>query len=333
MVSNKPSVAKGDLTLPPASDLAQYAAFPKLPASVFAGLPPDLVECERICALPDSWDSLAPRTLCDVVVHALLIYGATQDIARVQSVQDLYGVAVQRLSVQDRIDVGNRVAEHIEESRRNGRFVATLALLPGMHLDPDPRVVGTASLNTAVLMGSGPRDSMMGRRNVRRSAMEMSDPYRRAWILGGLITLGDAETLGLLRRCWVDLPSDCRDHLCDSASQLNFASVADFLLLWAEDAMDIGDESEMARALGALGDLARIGRGEVQGRYSGRGICVILRRFPAWAHPSNEVIQERTSWSSAEFGRILEPRLRALAGREREAPRIAEDALKVWGLG
>jgi hypothetical protein len=88
----------------------------------------------------------------------------------------------------------------------------------------------------------------------------------------------------------------------------------------------------MARALGALGRLARESQAPSETPYAGRGICVLERKFPAWAYPADQIVRIASSMPFREFGRVMEPRLRAIAQRERETPRIGERALILWGV-
>lgn len=86
----------------------------------------------------------------------------------------------------------------------------------------------------------------------------------------------------------------------------------------------------MARALGALGRLARESQSPSDSAYGGRGICVLERKFPAWAYPADQIVGIVRAMPFQEFGRVIEPRLRAIAQREREIPRIGEHALMLW---
>jgi hypothetical protein len=313
------------------SCFTKLRAFPELPSEVLAGLPPAALDRELLCGVPEMWSSLGESALAELLWHALVIYGITDDVQRTGPLSDLYTVAIHRLSPEARVGVIQRLAEYSEQSRRDGRYVSGVSFLAAIKMDPDFRVASTAVLNSAVLLGHA-EDPMMGRRHAHQLAIETEDPERRAWLLCGLVTLADAQTLALLRGCWRGLTVAGQNRLAETAGRLPFASVAEFLLVWAEDALDRGDEDEMARALGALGRLARESQAPSENPYAGRGICVLERKFPAWAHPADQIVKIASSMPFRQFGRVIEPRLRAIAQRERETSRIGEHALMLWGL-
>jgi hypothetical protein len=144
------------------------------------------------------WSSLGESALAELLWHALVIYEITDDVQRTGPLSDLYTVAIHRLSPEARVGVIQRLAEYSEQSRRDGRYVSGVSFLAAIKMDPDFRVASTAVLNSAVLLGHA-EDPMMGRRHAHQLAIETEDPERRAWLLCGLVTLADAQTLALLR--------------------------------------------------------------------------------------------------------------------------------------
>jgi hypothetical protein len=207
-----------------------------------------------------------------------------------------------------------------------------LAFLPVLQLDDDPQVVSTAALDAAALIGPAREDPLAGRRAIFNLATSTADPVRRGMLLSGLVALADEETFRMLRHAWRDLPAAQRDAMASTAAAIPVRAVAEFLLTWAEDALDLGDEVEAGRALGALAHMARVATGQAESPYSGRGVYELRRNFPAWAYPKNDVAKMGHSWTAHAFGRVIELRLRRIAEREKEEPKLAADVLNRWLL-
>ena len=216
-----------------------------------------------------------------------------------------------------------------QNTRKRNSGGCALPLFPFMALDDDHQIVSSAALSIGQLWGDDSDDDWCGRATVLSHAMEITDHTRRCSMLAGLVALGDEPTLAQISRADLNLPRQERIALLGHASPFPLVAVAEFLLRWAEDAVK-EDEEEMAAALGALGHLTKVATGEKKNIYSERGICELQRRYPAWAYPEDEVISWGRSWSVAEFGAEVRPRLELLASREQQEPKIAMGLVKVF---
>ncbi len=304
-------------------------AFPTLPAGLLNSLPSDVVYLEQVGQSPEIWLTIPEQLLARFLQHALRLYGITQDKLRIPALQSLYELCTERLAPQQRLQVVQDLAQYIESSRRQGGGPAGLAFLPCIKFDSDSQVVATAALNAAVLCGSGPDDPEQGRRMVFSMAMDEGDPARRASVFVGLLGLTDDLVLTWMRGSRSLVNSEGRQRMLDAAGALPMKSVAEYLLTWAEDALTEGDESDMSSALGALCRMAAVAHGEASSPYAGRGVLDVERQFPAWAYPEDQVIRFRESWTVAEFGRMLLPRLHQMGNHESE-PKVVPDVIRRW---
>jgi len=304
--------------------------FPNLPDDVMAGGGSDFQRLEHLSQHPDQWETISEVELTQLFNHAMLIYGMTQDAERMEPLGALYAVALNRLSAADRLRVFSSVSVWAEQrARKTSSGGCALPLFPFMALDDDYQIVSSAALSIGELWGADSDDDWCGRATVFSHAMGITDHTRRCSMLAGLVALGDEPTLAQISRTDLNLPRQERMALLGHASPFPYVAVAEFLLRWAEDAVN-EDEEEMAAALGALGHLAKVATGDKSNIYAGRGICELQRRYPAWAYPQDEVISWGRSWSVAEFGAEIRPRLELLASREQQEPKIAMGLMKVF---
>ena len=302
--------------------------FPRVPDDVLATFSPEVADLERLGYMPARWAELPAPKLAMLLQHQAMVFGLTVDVARLPAMAGLYTLALATLPASERMRAVQQLGVQIERQRRSGMSEHALALKVFLDYDTDPAVVSTAAL-TAAQVGGSPDEPEVGRRVIYTFALGCKETFRQTAVLTGLMSLGDAAVYAWARDVWRQLSEDDRDSLVYAAGQLPMSSSAEFLLTWAEDALLGADENEMARAIGGLGHLARVASGEFEHPYGGRGVMDVVRRFPSWAYPDDEVMQVRRTWTVQEFGRTIMPRLERLASRESD-PKVVPDVIRRW---
>ncbi len=270
---------------------------------------------------PGRWDAADPEELRQAMFLGLMHYGATNDPAEVPRLVPLYSAVVRRSTVDERMKLLEYVTDAVA-----GQVASGNALMPFIMVDPEHQVVSTAALNLAVLTPGN--DPLAGPREVLRIAVEdVMDIQQdtRTSILAGLILLGDRRVLALLGRCWELVDEQHRHALARAKSQFVYAGVVDFCLDWLDACLESGDESLFGTVAAQLAMMPL--RPSV-----GPQVVEMERVMPVWAAGGGPPVRHRQSWTFAEYGRVIEPRLRDLLARESE-PKVLPHVMEMWGLG
>lgn len=265
---------------------------------------------------PARWQSLDADALLLIAFQQCLYFGATQDADAAATLGGLYPHLIERVPVEHRVGLLDRVTEAIEEDS-----ASVLALLPFVQHETAPSVVATATVSFASLMPLEREDPMTGPRTVVRMLEHADDEGTRLGLLAGLLQLGDRRTRDLLLEGWRHLPPDGREQLAALrfSTGFVFASVAEFWIDCLEDA-DATTFGAIARALGRLAIEADPPR-----------VLDLERKFPANAPDERDEIAIVNDWTLAEYADRITPRLRDLARRE-NAPHVLPETMAQWGI-
>lgn len=266
------------------------------------------------------WGSVDPEQLRQAMFLGLMRYGATNDMTEVPQLVTLYNVIVERSTTAERMELLEHVTEAVE-----GQVASGNALMPFVMVDPMHEIVSTAALNLAVLTSGD--DPLAGPREVLRIAVEdvmPGDQDTRTSILAGLILLGDRRVLALIGRCWELVDASHRHELAKAKSDFVYAGVVDFYLDWLDACLESGDESLFGTV---AANLAKMPLWPAIGPQ----VVEIERVMPVWAANGGPPVRHPQSWTYAEYGRIIEPRLRDLLARESE-PKVLPHVMRLWGL-
>jgi hypothetical protein len=230
----------------------------------------------------------------------------------------LYEHAVGRISTEDRLELLRAATDLVER-----RQLSLNALLPFIITDPEHVVVSSAALNFAVLMPLQGGDPLTGPKYLLDGLASTGDSTVQVGVLSALLLLGDRRVVKLLDHCWDGLDYGSKEALTHARSGNLFAAVVEFYLDWLDSLDDQTDGREFGAVTAALTRLPSS---------TAQGIVVDVKRtFPANSVGDQPEIEVLSEWTVAEFGRRIEPRLRAVHARERE-PRITPHVFRAWGL-
>lgn len=269
---------------------------------------------------PGRWDDADPEELRQAMFLGLMRYGVTNDPTEVSRLVPLYNAVVRRSSVAERMRLLEHVTDAVEQRAASGN-----ALMPFIMIDPEHPIISTAALNLAVLTPGD--DPLAGPREVLRIAVkDVPDIQQdaRTSILAGLLLLGDRRILALLDRCWELLDAPHRQALAKARSDFIYAGVVDFYLDWLDACLESGDEGLFGTVAAQLATMPL--RPAV-----GPQVVDIERIMPAWAANGGPPVRHLQSWTFAEYGRVIEPRLRDLLARESD-PKVLPHVMRMWGL-
>jgi len=264
---------------------------------------------------PEKWPDADADTLTKLTYMQCLDYGLTGDPEKINPLGDLYRLLAERTPTEDREELLGRVREAVHEGAGSMN-----SFLPFIYAEPDPGIISTACLNTAVLAPLEDGDELTGPKLVMKMGTEQTESQAiRAGAYSGVLLLGDRRTLPLLKGCWRKLNSEGRSSLARTWSGFVHASVIDFYLDWLEDA-DEGDFETIAETLALMAVSPAVPK-----------VLEIKHQFPANAPGERSAIEIINEWTIEEYGRIIEPRLRDLERRESE-PKVMPSVLKAWSL-
>lgn len=318
--SRTTAVVAGDHPLP--------AAFPELnrPKS------DPLYDIDQLGSHSERWATVPFQELADLLAFhsASLIHQRFADVYAVP-LRHLHEVFERRAPVDARRRCLEAVAEAADGlSQASDLRDAGVALTRFLY-DPDLLIATTAALNLAATSAPQDDDPMSGVTSLARMASQGLNHKRRAAWLAGLVALGDERVLHVLDGCWELLsPAGWNVLARNSIGVQPTAAIAEFFLRWAEAAVGDGQgERNPGAAFAGLINLANRAAG-LDANGDEVGVVEIDRAIPAWTSPVDSVIHVKKRWRKDAFGRVIEPRLRALAERELE-PRVAGQVLAAWG--
>jgi hypothetical protein len=266
-------------------------------------------DAERLAADPDSWDALPDDDLVEVLLSQCMKYGFTADEQRIVPLARLYRYARNRLPRRDRLTILQLVTDMVVKYPH-----AHNALNPFAYHDDDRVVSSTALLNYAVLMPLVDNDPMTGPKYLMGQAILNEDQSLRVVILSALLMLGDRRVMDIIDGSWRLLDQDGRLQLSNAHSGFLSAGEIEFILRWLESLDDIAAA------------LARKTTESVDGK-----VRDIVRAFPANAPDAGDAVSVVQEWTVPKFGRLIEPRLRAIYEREHE-PHVLDTVMGYWDI-
>jgi hypothetical protein len=264
---------------------------------------------------PESWPTLDPDSLSDLVQFLCLGHGQSPNGETLVTIGPLYAVFRQRTTADFRVAVEQSVVGAVLEGVSSAD-----ALVPFIVFDDNIGVISGASLDLAVLQKpdealgpfTGPL-SLLGRASPESGLAE----HTRAGILVGLVLLGDRRLLPWLAGCWRWLGPDGRRALSAAASGWVSAGLIDFFLSWLEQTDDAENFG------GVLGTMCRMPEISKDGM-----VRDIERDFPA-VDP-DAALRVLQSWTFPEYYAVIRPRLKRIAQRESEEPRYTRYVKQYW---
>lgn len=273
-------------------------------------------ELDDLADRPTEWESIPVGTLKLLLFDRCLGFGRTGDSESLAELTELYDAAARRLPARERRGLLSRVTDLVAEGD-----LSVEALLPFIFGDPSRSIVSAATLNLAQLMPLRSEDPMTGPRYVLRIVQERpQEDERSAAMLAGLVLLGDRRTQPVLRGYWRQLGPAGRSVLARAWTGLVSACHVEFLLDWLEDADNDADLGSIATNLARMPRAASLSH-----------VMEIHRSFPVNSSLDAPPISVIDEWSFSEFGKKIEPRLRALRGQVLD-PGPISDVMRAWGL-
>lgn len=273
-------------------------------------------EALSLLRTPALWPETGIDQLTDALIILSLHLGVRYTEETFEEIRPFYWHVAGRTTVEQRLEVLAGISEAI------GNLEAGLAsLLPFLCADEEPAVISTAALNLSSLIPPREGDPLTGPKDVLKFLKEADTESSRAGILQGILLLGDRRVLPLLDRCWEGLAPEGRRILAHAWSGYVYASTIEFLLSWLESATD---DREYGMIAGVLAS------------YPHRSCIVpavldVERKFPAYEAPEGERVRILARWTFREYGRIIAPRLKALAERE-TGEKVIPKLMAAWGI-
>ena len=264
---------------------------------------------------PTRWESLDPDALLLIAFQQALYYGANHDADAGASLGALYGYLVGRVTVEERLELLERVGEAVQ-----GGATSVLAMLPFLQRESDPHVAQMAAVSFASLMPLTDDDPMTGPRTLRTLFNHSEDEAVRIGLLAGLLALGDRRVAPLLPSAWASLSPEGQVALTQAPQP--FVSA-----LWVEFLVDaLVDAPGASPAAGAVVARLKILPNEGEAR-----VLDLERKFPENAPDERPEIALLGEWSVRDYGARIADRLRhAAAGPERAWD--AGELFRVWWI-
>jgi hypothetical protein len=292
-----------------------------------AGSPFESVE--RLGAHPETWDTEPLDGLQQLLVFECFRWARGGDERILAPLVELHQVFMARADEQQRLQALAAIGALGEALARSERTADIGAASLLFLQDSSPRVVATAALQVASLHATE-ADPLSGARLVFDAALQ-HDPGRRAAILGGLLTMGDARVAQVLGDCWEHLTPESHAVFIDVARGLNPTSVVvDFFVRWAEASVSGMSEAGIGWISAALIRLAERAESPLPAG-GAAGVVQIDRALPVWSREEADVVRLVERWNREEYGELLAPKLVAIARRETH-PRILPKVLRAWGV-
>lgn len=288
---------------------------------------------ERLLFQPSGWDELTENELIKLLSWGCATYVGVKNEVRSEYLHRLYAHAVKTLPSRTRAQVAVDLMRHLEQLARGSGWGHPTAMVPFLKLDVDFVVVSTATLQAAQLIEPAKGDPMTGPRELFELALDTADTHVQVAMLAGLAALGDRRVYGLIDGQWHCVPRAAHNGLITSMSrQWPTVAAIDFLVDRLERSAGEEQGSLMPIIALALVRLAESARALDRARpVAGAGVRDVERVFPSWAVPADEdSVVVRTTYTLAEIGSRIIPRLEALAAAER-FPRALMAALRAWG--
>ena len=313
-------------------DLADTLWRVNQPTSRPAPDPPTLADqalptLDRLLLEPRRWPTESPPMLADLMLSILVDFaadpeGCTRNLA---VVTEAWETACLRLSWRERLAIVRAVADSLP----SGDVGSLVGLTVVIANETDGAVLASAMLDMALLAPTVGGDPFLSSVNLvlRQSTGFGDQPVRAGGLFGGLLMMGDRRLPDLLDGWWRDQSGTAKIAAWQFVPDAIFAGAVECVLRWLEDP----DEMELGAPAGFLHGLPRLpGTGrevlEVEwdlpadntlgpdGHSRRRGSYRVLRR-----------------WTVEEFGRLIEPRLRAVSAREGD-PEPFRLVMQAWGI-
>jgi hypothetical protein len=279
-------------------------------------IPEQLKESLNLARNSALWHGISTDKLVDNLITLSFYLGLDHTEALFEEFRPFYKYVVGRTTVEQRLEVLTKLADLVE------RFEAGLAsLLPFLCADEDLAVISTASLKLCVLIPPRGGDPLTGPKDVLGFLDTADSDNSRAGILQGVLLLGDRRILPLLDNCWEKLDREGRRSLAHSWSGFVFASTIDFLLDWLEKTNEEWDYGSIAAAL-ALCPVPR---------NNAPFVLDVERKFPVNGEEEGPPVRFLQQWTFEEYGKIIAPRLKAIAAAE-TGEKVIPKVLAVWGI-
>lgn len=264
---------------------------------------------------PTRWEALDPDALLLIAFQQALYYGANHDADAGASLGALYGYLVGRVTVEERLELLERLAEAVQ-----GGATSVLSMLPFLQHESEPQVAQMAAVSFASLMPLTEDDPMTGPRTLRTLFNHSEDEAVRIGLLAGLLALGDRRVAPLLPSAWASLSPEGQVALSQAPQPFVSALLVEFLV----DALVASSGADSA----AVAVAARLTQLPSEGEAR---VLDLERKFPENAPDERPEIALLGEWSVREYGlRIADRLAEAIANPGRTWD--AEELLRAWGI-
>lgn len=256
-----------------------------------------------------------PKDKLDRLLHtAICLYGATGEPDLVDTLLPAYAVYQEAVHPAQRLRNYQEVVDRVIKEE-----VGLHALLAFLCGDSDRAIASTAAIDYAVLCPIEDDDPLVGPKEVLSLVAQnvFSNPFA---VIGGLLMTGDRRVLELIAPIRPTLTCAETEQLIQSRGSMLSSALIDFYLDWLEET----DSEENADVYGAVA----AGFANLALTVTDQTVYEIERVFPASPENAVKVLQK---WTFADYARSIEPRLRALAVKERGEP-VLPQVIEAWGL-
>jgi hypothetical protein len=261
---------------------------------------------------PEECQALPDHELDQFVNFAIGVYGMTARTEFIPKLIALYGLFLQRIPQQQRLQNYSATREQVITGD-----MSVNGLLPYLCADDDVGIVSTAALDYAVLHPLKGSDPLTGPKSLLRliGNEALSCP---AAAIGGMVMLGDQRVMDLLKGIRHKLANPEVETVTHCWTGSLFAAVIDFYITWLEELKGDYGDAVFGTIAAALCKLIRGASGSV--------VRSIERVFPS---TRDNAIRLLRSWPLQEYAKTVVPRLQAIARREKE-PRVMPYVLEAW---
>ncbi len=302
------------------------------PTSRPAPDPPTLADqalptLDRLLLEPRRWPTESPPMLADLMLSVLVDCAADPAgcMRNLAVVTEAWEVACLRLPWQERLAIVRGVADSLP----SGDVGSLSGLTVVIANETDGAVLASAILDMALLAPTVGGDPFLSSVDLvlKQSTGFGDQPVRSGGLFAGLLMMGDRRLPDLLDGWWRDQSGTAKIAAWQFVPDAIFAGTIEYVLRWLEDP----DEMELGAPLGVLHRLPELPGG-------GREVLEVEWELPADNTPGpdgqprrRESYQVLNRWTIEEYGRLIEPRLRAVSAREGD-PEPFRLVMQAWGI-
>ena len=264
---------------------------------------------------PPLSEKLSNDDLTLYIFSAISLYGMTNDESLIPKIWELYEYFEQRIEPEIRFEVAQKIFNMVEQEE-----LSINGLLPFIFRENETYIASTATMYYAHLRK--PQDNILLTGPIELiSYFKGNIVNNRAALFNGLLLMGDARVMELLKPIRDDLTNEEITLIVRSPSQYLQALYIEFFLDWLEELPGTVDDERFG--LLAVG-IARPVLTKVVDIVSEH-----KRIFPS--PPGSDSGPVVRQYTLEEYANYISPRLRKLAEKE-GSQKIIPSVMEIWGL-